>query len=626
MSSPPVWRRRLFFLAVAASPLLLVVAVGLDRSRGTGLDRSQIHARWQGRPERCLACHTREAHELQGAHQVAALGCSSCHLGNPAALDKDRAHAGLERYPGDFATLNRTCGRPECHPDAVRRVRGSLMGTARGLLSVDRYVFGETDSPDGDEGFTDLLAADPPASPAEEHARKLCSSCHLGTHHYSNQVRARGGGCPACHLRPGASTGAHPQLRLGVSAGRCTGCHARSGRISLSYYGWHEGQGGGAALAPGPRAPGGLRARRLDDGRAVRRARADVHADAGMTCLDCHTSVGLMGDGIAYPHEEQQVDIACTDCHRAPGARQVARPLGKGEVAERRIDQWLYGGVAVRGRISLLRTARGTPLQNLRVRDAGGRWLRRRVDGHFRPVKPVPADAAHGLPGHERLTCQACHTAWSHQCTGCHVQREAGSRQYDGIARARTPGRWVETSGDVRIDRPTLGVDGEDRIRPFLPGMPLCIGVSESARCSRWFAPADPHTTVKKARSCRSCHRSPLALGLGRGRLERRDRAWRFVPATRPATPAADLLPPWPDGVPWDGWTTLAGTTRARATRRFARPFSSTELGRILKVGPCLECHRRYDDPIFRDFRNSLYQLHIGRAPLCRAPPSMRQD
>ena len=46
----------------------------------------------------------------------------------------------------------------------------------------------------------------------------------------------------------------------------CTGCHSRSGRIALSYYGWHEG----TALLSNTPTPHDRPAHQLPDGRLVR--------------------------------------------------------------------------------------------------------------------------------------------------------------------------------------------------------------------------------------------------------------------------------------------------------------------------------------------------------------------
>jgi len=666
----PRWRRRALFGFVAASPALLVIAYGLERQRRTGLSSAGVAFELRGRPERCVACHQREARALPSFHSHDALGCSSCHLGNPASLDKDRAHTGLERLPGDLSTAWRTCGRVGCHPAAVARVKTSLMATARGILAVNRQAFGEVVEPTAATHLwnhavtTSALAT--PNRPAEAHARKLCATCHLSTRHKSSKVRSRGGGCSACHLKPGATDDAHPQLQLGVTSDVCTGCHSRSGRVALSYYGWHEGvaePGHQPVAVPGAgvgASPSGVR--RLKDGRWVGRARADVHARAGMTCLDCHTSTGLMGDGERYVHKEQQVDIACTDCHGRTGPARLSAILPNDEITLR-IARFLAGRKIIPPTPAftpVARTTRGTALLALRFRPGpapgagprsgrgpkrGGAWvLYRRVDGRARLVRPTPRDAAHTLPGHERLTCQACHTDWSHQCYGCHTRRDAAGRQFDSVTGAFTAGRWIETPGPMLIDAPTLGVHRDGRIGPFLPGMPLCVDPGPRPRpglgprprddgdktvCSRLYAPADPHTTQRRSRSCASCHRNTRSLGLGRGRAVRRpaerwqDR-WRFIADPRPPPVATHPMPipAWSDGVPWDGWTTLAGTSLARATRPGARALSPGELYRILEVGRCIDCHKRYDDPIYRTFAASLSRLTAGLAPRCKMPQS----
>ena len=46
----------------------------------------------------------------------------------------------------------------------------------------------------------------------------------------------------------------------------------------------------------------------------------DVHRDAGMTCMDCHTLADVMGDGVEYAskHEAGAIDARCEDCHASP--------------------------------------------------------------------------------------------------------------------------------------------------------------------------------------------------------------------------------------------------------------------------------------------------------------------
>ena len=104
--------------------------------------------------------------------------------------------------------------------------------------------------------------------------------------------------------------------------------------------------------------------------------------------LDCHTSVGLMGDGERHRHKEQQVDVACTDCHGDEGPARTA-PLHKSELAAIAVGRFLHGrrlGPEPRPGVMVARTGRGTPLWAL-GRAPGGDWvLRRRVDGRALPV------------------------------------------------------------------------------------------------------------------------------------------------------------------------------------------------------------------------------------------------
>ena len=47
--------------------------------------------------ETCLECHTKE--KLDPAHDAKVIGCTPCHLGDPLAIDKDKAHQGMVINP-----------------------------------------------------------------------------------------------------------------------------------------------------------------------------------------------------------------------------------------------------------------------------------------------------------------------------------------------------------------------------------------------------------------------------------------------------------------------------------------------------------------------------------------------
>ena len=75
-----------------------------------------------------------------------AVACTRCHGGDAQAKDKDAAHAGLIKDPGDLKKVNKTCG--ECHPEEARRVKHSAMALAPRMINQTRFAFGAQKSPE----------------------------------------------------------------------------------------------------------------------------------------------------------------------------------------------------------------------------------------------------------------------------------------------------------------------------------------------------------------------------------------------------------------------------------------------------------------------------------------------
>jgi hypothetical protein len=556
---------------------LALAVLALAAAAGVATLRESRRAARTGAPvslaggERCRSCHSLPREDPGGAHAADAVGCEACHLGDPLALDAERAHAGLEREPGALDTVRRTCGREGCHPDQAARVAASPMATARGLVAVDRWALGEAPAPDGLSPLADVLAAVAPTA-AEDHLRRLCAGCHLGTRaaNRDDAVREPGSGCGACHAtrRPPGTTRPHVPVDARVPDDRCLGCHSRSARISLAYAGLAE-------LRPGDPAADTV----LFDGRPARRLPGDVHHDGGAGCTDCHGHRDLMGDGAVHLHQEDAVGIRCQACHG---------PVDPGE-------ETVWGLVDDAPTVTLLRlrgqerpagepvrTARGVPLWNLRPGWAvpgspAAPWaLWPKAGGPPRPARATPDDAAHRMRGHERLSCQACHSAWIPWCADCHTRRTADGHQWDFGTGAEAPGRWIE---DARLHEalpPALGLR-EGRVVPVAPGMAMTVDAGDGAdpRDVRLFAAWDPHTTRRPSRTCASCHGDPRALA-------------------------------WPEG-------TLG-------TRRTLAPLDAAARARAAAVAPCLPCHGGAEDPLWRDWPAGRDRLAAGAAPACNAP------
>ena len=184
----------------------------------------------------------------------------------------------------------------------------------------------------------------------------------------------------------------------------------------------------------------------------------------------------------------------------------------------------------------------------------------------------LAAESVHDLE-HGRLECATCHSQWAPQCFSCHMEYDASGTQWDHIEQQETAGRWHEQRGNFRNELGALGVNESDRIQLFVPGMIMSLAHPdwESEKFVRAFAPISPHT-IGPARSCESCHRSSVALGLGEGTLQLQNGEIRFKP-TQP------LLR---DGLPADAWTNADGSLGGHAARENQRPLNTQEMRTVL--------------------------------------------
>jgi len=559
----------------------------------------------------CLFCH-KDMRDSDPSHPAAVFGCAVCHLGNPYSLDRDRAHVGMVLNPGDLRVADRTCGQSACHPDLVERVKKSVMATNKGILRVlqkewlQRIASNESTAVVPGLRVSDLYDAASPQNLAIDHYRKLCAGCHLwkprgGDH---GEVARRGGGCSDCHIldeekgvNPKARMARHPVMTTRIPSANCTKCHNRSARIGLSYFGMFESEGYGT-----PYEGSGLSPRRLSGGRFFMELQADVHFNKhGMECIDCHTATGLMGDGQEYDSMRDQMDITCQACHspafiRVDAVESLAARLAR---LNQRVPNAIDQDVGL--------TQKGTPLYHLR-REAGKVLFYRKMDGGPIEMKISREERPHHrLKGHERLSCQACHAAWMPQCYGCHLTYRPSERQTDWLTQEPSPGRWQEARTYLRFSRPALGVRDGGAVVPISPCQ-MFVSVYDGSNAyqkDRSFqvmnlSAFDPHTTTAGSRTCLECHEDPKVLGLGEGILHWKKGQHNFRPTYDAAAAGLGV------SYPLDAYVKLDGERLQTATYNGMRPFHQDEMERILTVAQCLGCHKRYDDPIYRDFQQSM--------------------
>lgn len=571
---------------------------------------------------------------FEPSHSPQIIGCNACHLGNPSTSNKIFAHRGMILIPGNTSDAAKTCGAVNCHPGIPERIEASLMNTMSGVISVNRFAFDELEKPEGHFDVHELTQ-----SPADNHNRNLCASCHLSnekTHWGAINELSRGGGCNACHLNYSnlaieqlnnyqkskiksensneiqnkfeSFPKIHPQLNINVTNDHCFGCHSRSGRISTNYEGWSE------TLYSASLIKDKNNFRLLMDGRVFQKAKDDVHHSAGMICIDCHVSLEIMGDGNLYEHMEEQTKVQCVDCH-SNESRSVS--YSQLDYESKKIVDLRNGR---KGNENFLITAKSNiPLINTYVKSAGQKYLITKSSKQKLKLNP-PAEICIEGKAHKRLSCSSCHTEWVSHCVGCHTEFDPILEGYDLLDNKDITGSWNETPSDFYVAYPVLGVRkekyGNEIIDTFLPGMVLTIDNMkynpDKKIFKRLFAPTFSHTINKTGRSCQSCHNNPLAIGYGRGKLIYfKNGEWIFQ---------SQLLKHPEDSFPKDAWIGFLQTREESSTTRTnTRPFNLEEQKRVLLVGACLTCHEENSE-VMKESLSDFGKLRSRISKKCVVP------
>ncbi len=414
-----------------------------------------------------------------------------------------------------------------------------------------------------------------------------CSSCHVP---YSNDGFYEGGDPTIAKDQPGklllhrmqGSRKSKVQIGdltySGIPTETCNSCHNRGKRIGVSYQGIMEFPYGSPYTASGGKQPKLHTKNYLfikDDLHHQVQSRPG-NPEGGMLCQDCHTTVDMHGDGNLPGTTLAQVEIECEDCHGTVSKFPWELPLGHGEEHAQDIGDTprgladditpeQYFAEVYDAEDGYLLTARGNPYGNVVRR--GDKVIMHSASGlDFEvPVlkqialdgtwKSQSAEVAMGAVGQhmESMECYACHADWAPQCYGCHITvdysegktdidwiNNANARGEDGLT-ADAPlgtngltsaGKVSETRSYLRWEEPTLGINGEGRVSPLMPGCQVITTVIDKdgntiVQNETWMTPdaggtkgldhaaVQPHTAGRQARTCESCHDNPKALGYG---------------------------------------------------------------------------------------------------------------
>ncbi len=377
----------------------------------------------------------------------------------------------------------------------------------------------------------------------------------------------------------------------GIPHETCVSCHNRGKRIGVSFQGLMEFPYGSPYTDKGDKQPQ-LHSKFyhfIQDDVHHRLKSREGNPEGGLLCQDCHTTTSMHGNGNITGTLLANVEIECSDCHGTAAYYPWELPLGWGDEFGQKPDMAKARGVAqeplpTHKRFSTsydvkdgyLLTARGNPFNNV-VRegdkvlvhsDSGLDFevpalkslaLTRKWKNPARAISAKIQASKHM----ETLECYGCHSAWAPQCNGCHVKVDfSGDKQAtDWVASGNThfanghtaesmrgvappvaagvaSGSTSENRTYLRWEDPVLGINGEGRVSPIIPGCQQITtviapdgevlvnnkiwrtaagveGGGDPGQRGLDMAPAAPHTVDWRARECTSCHAQTKALGYG---------------------------------------------------------------------------------------------------------------
>ncbi|MDI6744100.1 MAG: hypothetical protein QMD07_01870 [Thermodesulfovibrionales bacterium] len=461
--------------------------------------------------------------------------------------------------------------------------------------------------------------------------RKSCARCHLWTERTPGGFAdSRAQGCAACHVLyddDGKYKGndptiskdkaGHPkvhQLTVAIPAEQCIHCHNRGGRTGVSFEGRIESDFYGTPFKSG------ALSKLMFHGKYYNTPTKDVHYEKGMECIDCHTQFDVMGDGNIYSKKFEQVEVRCEDCH---GNYKEGIKTAKVTDPNDRVIRLGKVSPNYKNKVGdeMVLTARGNKYSNAKIID-GEPILISKFDGREHKMAVIAGKkGAHSIPQHqEKMECYACHARWTSQCYGCHDYYDQTSKSGDWLTGVKTPGGWPEWRSYVRFLEPTLGVNAKGKVATYVPACQIQVNaVTDKGRIVQPYdnfvyktsegysgivqSPMQTHSIRREVRSCEDCHLSSKALGLGVGDLKiAKDKTGKSDKFEYLYDMKKSGLSP---NFPLETIVTPQGQQISSTSHIGARPFNQKEINRILKVGTCLPCHDKYDDPIYKNIQGS---------------------
>jgi Cytochrome c554 and c-prime len=370
------------------------------------------------KPERCLSCHT-GIEPISASHPTEEFGCVSCHNGDGLGLDEETAHTGLVSNPSALDEAQKYCG--DCHSGQVYLVQHSIMATYSGAISLVRRAFGL--QPDGSalyaaneiDHLLEFIPASTDPQPVQDFAAN-CLNCHVDAEPQQADYFHRGTGCASCHVlynEQGLYQGGDPtipkdeagypekhQFTTAIPYTQCNHCHNR-GNYDLRTM----------TFVPRPDIP--ATEPLSDDQKRLH----DYYQPIGqftkceweLDCIDCHTSLEIMGDGILHNNRTEAEYVQCATCHGTLDSLPLEHVIELDqEIAMTRAT--LNPFVDLQVGDTILVTNRSEPLYN--IRKVGDEWiLTGKADGATYRMPLVQGSTCQQKPDEQTSSyCHECHT------------------------------------------------------------------------------------------------------------------------------------------------------------------------------------------------------------------------
>jgi hypothetical protein len=484
----------------------------------------------------------------------------------------------------------------------------------------------------------------------------------------------------------------------GIPHETCASCHNRGKRIGVSFQGLMEFPYGSPFNSAGKKQPKMHTKQYLyiQDDHHHNPKNREGNPEGGLICQDCHTTNAVHGNGNITTTTLANVEIECSDCHGNPGKYPWELPIGFGDEFGEKLDITKPRGLAsdplaiqkkfgtlYHAQDGYLLTSRGNPFGNV-VRE-GDKVIIHSASGldlEIPTLKSIAQKNSWKNPKSamtamvkvrkhiDTMECYACHSAWAPQCYGCHVKVDysEGKKSIDWVKSGnlhfidgqtaesrrdgkapKQPGKVSENRTYLRWENPVLGVNGEGRVSPIIPGCQQIItvigpdgkvlvknkiwrtppemeGGGKDGQRGIDMTPAAPHTSVREARSCPSCHTSSKALGYGThdGRYMKNFIEDLFMdltttvgkPVSKKATIQIAAIPDLPMDL--DQVVSRDGKQLQTVGHHWpgSRPLNNDQRQNMERVGVCIACHRHF--PEKSNFKATINWLKktMGKIPV----------